>query len=175
MRRVKVLSTKYDGSLRDEYETYLYADTEEAITLFSPAGLPYWDYRKDAWLQAEDGLIEIYFKHRWYNVWHICEQVSLVNLTYVNISMPVMLEGNGIQWTDLDLDYRVHLDSSVEQLDQADYEHNARRMGYPRELMTQVQAACREVEAGLAAGIYPFDHERQVELYRQLKANLSSA
>ena len=113
MKKVKVVSKKYDESRRDEYETYLYAEADETITLFSLPGLKYWDHRKGAWLEAPDGLIEIYFKHKWYNVWHICEQVSRTNLIYVNISMPATFQAAGIAWVDLDLDYRVHLDNSL--------------------------------------------------------------
>jgi hypothetical protein len=57
MRRVRVISMKYDGSLRDEYDAYLYAQTEQTITLLSPPGMKYWDDRKDAAFEAPDGLI----------------------------------------------------------------------------------------------------------------------
>jgi len=170
MRKVRVVSKKYDGSLRDEYETFLYDESEEMIRLFSVPGLGYWDYRKGARFEATDGLLEIYFKRRWYNVWHMAEQVSNFNLMYVNISLPATLQGDVVEWTDLDLDYRVHMDYSVERLDQEEFEQNTRRMGYPPHLIEQVGAACLEVEAGLATWIFPFDYERQVELYRRIKA-----
>jgi uncharacterized protein len=175
MTRVRVISRKYDGSLRDEYEAYLYAETEQAIMLFSPAGMKYWDHRKYAWFEAPDGLIEIYFKYRWYNVWHICEQVSHTNLIYTNIAMPATFQKMRLEWTDLDLDYRVHLNHAVELLDQSEFEENARRWGYPQHLIEQAQAACREVEAGLASRTFPFDHEGQVEHYRRLKHELYPA
>ena len=167
-----VVSKKYDGSPRDEYETYLYAETDNTITLFSLPGVKYWDHRKTAWFEAPDGLIEIYFKHRWYNVWHICEQISHKNSIYVNITMPVSFSTTVIEWIDLDLDYRMHLDNSVEQLDQAEFDQNVQLMSYPPDLIEQVQIACQEVEVGLNSRIYPFDHEWQVELYHQIKANL---
>jgi len=172
MRKVMVVSKKYDGSRRDEYETHLYAETDETITLFSLPGLKYWDHRKGAWFEAPDGLIEIYFKHKWYNVWHICEQVSHINLIYVNISMPRTIQATGIEWIDLDLDYRVHLNNSVERLDQAEFDQNVQLMRYPPDLVGQAQIACQEVEAGLISRAYPFDYERQVELYHQIKADL---
>jgi protein associated with RNAse G/E len=172
MRKVLVVSKKYDGSLRDEYETFLYAETDATITLFSLTGLKYRDHRKSAWFEAEDGLLEIYFKHKWYNVWHICEQVSQTNLIYVNICMPVTFHASVVEWIDLDLDYRVHLDNSVKRLDQAEFEKNVQLMKYPFDLIEQTQAACQEVEAGLMSRIYPFDHERQVERYHQIKADL---
>jgi protein associated with RNAse G/E len=172
VRKVKVVSKKYDGSLRDEYQIYLYAETDETITLFSPPGLKYRDHRKAAWFEAQDGLVEIYFKHKWYNVWHICEQVSHTNLIYVNISMPTTFFATGIKWIDLDLDYRVHLNHSVERLDQAEFEQNAQSMRYPPDLILQAHIACQEVEAGLVSRVYPFDYEQQVELYHQIKADL---
>jgi protein associated with RNAse G/E len=172
VKKVKVLSKKYDGSLRDEYETYLYVETDETITLFSLPGLKYWDHRKAAWFTAQDGLIEIYFKHRWYNVWHICEQISHTNLTYVNICMPTTRHTTGIEWIDLDLDYRVHLNNSVERLDQAEFEQNTQLMGYSPDLIMQAQIACQEVEAGLVSRTFPFDYEIQVQLYHQIKADL---
>jgi protein associated with RNAse G/E len=172
MRKVLVVSKKYNGSLRDEYETFLYAETDETITLFSLPGLKYRDHRKSTWIEAEDGLLEIYFKQKWYNVWHICEQVSQTNLIYVNICMPVTFQASVLEWVDLDLDYRVYLDNSVKQLDQAEFEKNTQLMQYPSDLIQQTQAACQEVEAGLMSWVYPFDHERQVELYNQIKADM---
>jgi len=166
MRRVSVVSKKYDGSPRDEYETYLYAETDETITLFSLPGLKYWDHRKTAWFEAEDGLIEIYFKHKGYNVWHICEQTSHTNLIYVNIGVPTSFHATGIEWIDLDLD------SSVKRLDQAEFEKNMQLMRYPSDLIEQAQIACQEVEAGLSSGIYQFDHKQQVDLYHQIKGDL---
>jgi protein associated with RNAse G/E len=62
----------------------------------------------------------------------------------------------------------------VERLDQDEYEQNALRMGYPQNLTEQVEIACREVEAGLASRIFPFDYPHQVELYRLIKSGLTS-
>lgn len=172
MKKVSVISKKYDGSLRDEYETYLYEETDETITLFSLPGLKYWDYRKAGWFEAEDGLIEIYFKHKWYNILHICEQNRHIDhRIYVNIAMPVTFHVTGIEWIDLDLDYRVYLDNSVKRLDQDEFEQNVQKMRYPPDLIEQAYHACREVEAGLRSGAYPFDYQRQVELYHQIKAS----
>ena len=60
MDKVTVVSKKFDGTLRDEYETYLVSETDEMITLFSPPKLRYWDHRKGAWFETDDGLITLY-------------------------------------------------------------------------------------------------------------------
>ena len=174
MKKVRIIKKKYDGSLCDEHETYLLAETDDMITLSSLSRLSYWDYRKAAWFQAPDGLLEIYFKRKWYNVWHIAEQNSHINLTYVNIAMPAVLRGDTLEWVDLDLDYRVHMDNSVERLDEEEFQQNTQRLKYPPELIKQAQAACREVEAGLKQRIFPFDYEQQVAFYYRIKADLQS-
>jgi uncharacterized protein len=168
MKNVKVVSKKYDGSLRDEYESYVVSETLDTITLLSPPGLRYWDYRKAASFEASDGLIEIYFKNKGFNVLHICEQVSNLNLMYVNIALPATLSENCLEWTDLDLDYRVHLDNTVECLDQDEFEENIMRMNYPEYLIRQALAACEEVERGLKCRTFPFNYEEQVERYKHL-------
>jgi hypothetical protein len=61
----------------------------------------------------------------------------------------------------------------MERLDQDEYERNALRMGYPQGLIEQVEAACRQVETGLASRKFPFDHAQQVELYRLIKSGLT--
>jgi protein associated with RNAse G/E len=110
--------------------------------------------------------------HKWYNVWHICEQVSYTNRMYINIAMPVALHDKQLVWIDLDLDYRVHMDGSIERLDQVEFDINVEHMGYHPQVIAQAQAACHEVEAGLFHGLFPFDYEQQIKLYNQIKTGL---
>jgi protein associated with RNAse G/E len=172
MRKIQVIKKKYDGSLCDKHEAYLCEETDELITLLSLPGTGYWLYPKATWLKTPDGLLEIYPKRKWYNVWHIAVQNSYTNLMYVNIAMPVVLDGETLGWVDLELDYRVHLDRSVELIDEDEFQLNGQRMKYPLGLIEQVHAACREVEDGFAHKIFPFDYEQQVKRYYQSKDDL---
>jgi len=146
--RFKITSKKYDGSLREAYDAFLVEETTESLLLYTPPGTLGYDHRKRSWYEAPDGLLEIYFKTRWYTVWHICEQNSNLNKMYIHISMPAAITPAGIEWVDLDLDYRVHLDGRLERLDEAEYAANRIRMAYPQDVLEQVQGACSEVEAG---------------------------
>lgn len=170
MQKVTVVSKKYDGTLREAYDTNLYSENADEIILFSPPGTPYWDYRGGVKrpAQAPDGLVEIYFKRRWYNLWHVAVQNSGTNHTYINIALPAVLRDGILEWVDLDLDYRVHLDHSIERLDEQEFKVNKQYYGYPPELLEQVEAACREVEDGLAQQTAPFDRGRYVALYQQV-------
>jgi uncharacterized protein len=87
---------------------------------------------------------------------------------YINLATPAVLRGDQLEWVDLDLDYRVYLDHSVELLDEAEFAGNTQRFRYPPELVAQVRAACREIEGLLAARAFPFDYEQQAARYGAL-------
>jgi len=170
MRKIKIVSRKYDGSIRDEYEAFLVAEHEESLVVYTPPGTMSYDHRKQAWFSSPDGLLELYFKTKWYTVWHICEQNSHINQSYTHISMPATVTATGIEWVDLDLDYRVHLDGRIERLDEHEYAAHRISMSYPAALHEQVQIACAAVEALYQKRVYPFNHNEQVSLYQQIKA-----
>src|SRR5689334_9769241 len=169
MQKIRVTSRKYDGRLRDEYEAFLYAEDDERLVVYAPVGTLSYDRRTQTWVPAPDGLLEIYFKARWYNVWHICEQRSNINLMYSNLAMPVTRTASGIEWVDLDLDYRVHMDGRIERLDEDEYRAHSASMGYPADVQAHVQAACAEIEALYQQRANPFDYAAHVTLYQQIK------
>jgi protein associated with RNAse G/E len=169
MRKISIHSRKYDGRLRDQYQAFLYAEDDEQLVVYVPAGTPSYDHRKQAWSEASDGLLEIYSKTRWYTVWHVCEQINNVNQMYIHLSMPATATAQGIEWIDLDLDYRMHLDGRLERLDEDEYRIHTVSMGYPAELDAQVQAACIAIEALCDQQVAPFNHTEQVALYQQIK------
>jgi protein associated with RNAse G/E len=169
VRKIQVISRKYDGALRDEYAAYLVSESPEALVVYAPVGTMGFDHRKGAWSQAPDGVLELYFKAKWYAVWHICEQNSFQNLIYAHIAMPAVLTGDTLAWVDLDLDYRVHLDESIELLDEDEFAQNSQILGYPPHVMTAVSAACHEVEQLYQQRAYPFNHREQVALYQSIK------
>jgi protein associated with RNAse G/E len=173
LRNIQVISKKYDGTLRDEYVAYLCSETEETIIVFVPPDAHAFDHRKQAWFSGPDGVLEIYSRQKWYHVWHVCERLnSSTNKIYVHIAQPATFAEGVLRWTDMDMDFRVHADDTIALLDEDEFEQNAMRMGYPQFVIEQCWSACREVKAGLKSGDGLFDHEAQVELYRQIKKKL---
>jgi protein associated with RNAse G/E len=170
MQTIRIVSGKYDGRLRDEYEALLYAEDGERLVVYASVGTLSYNRDTQAWVPAPDGLLEIYFKARWYNVWHICEQTSNLNQIYCNLSMPAVRTAEGIEWNDLDLDYRVHMDGRMERLDEDEYRAHIASMGNPAEVQVQVQAACAEIESLYQQRADPFNHPEQVAHYQQIKA-----
>ncbi|MCP4164562.1 MAG: hypothetical protein GY759_01560 [Chloroflexi bacterium] len=65
MERVRVISKKYDESLRDEYEAFLVADMADSIFVLSTPGQVSSYHHKQTRFQAPDGLLEIYPKNKY--------------------------------------------------------------------------------------------------------------
>lgn len=172
MRKIKIVSKKYNGQLRGSYEAYLYADDAEKIIVFAPPGTLSFSQKKGTWEAAPDGLLELYFKQKWYNVWHICEQNSGINHIYANIAMPATFQDNVLTWVDLDLDLRVHLDGSLELLDEDEFVENSVRFAYPPSVIAQARAAVDEVSVCYQHRRFPCNHAEQVALYAQIKATV---
>lgn len=172
MKKVQLTSRKYDGSLRDRCEAYLYEETDEGWIVYTPPGIEAYDARHKTTAEISDGILGLYFKSKWYVVWHICEQNTNINQAYVHLSTPTRLTNEGLEWTDLDLDYRIHLDGRLERLDQDEYDENRILMGFSSEVQDRVEAASTEIEALYAAGAYPFDAQNQLELYDTIRASM---
>ena len=175
MRRIKVISKKYNNSYRDEYEAYLYSEEEKKIIILSPPGTRYYDHRKEAWSESPDGLLEIDFKEKWYNIWHICEQNSNRNMIYANICMPAVLKGNVLEWVDLDLDLRVHMNGTIELLDEKEFIQNIRQLGYSRWIIDNARAACDEVMDRFERGELLLTHQKQIEQYHMIRRHLNGS
>ena len=170
MNKINVISKKYDGTPRDEAETFMISHTGDVIVLLSLPDEPVFVHKRNRWESAPDGLLQLYFMDRWYNVWHIADQRSGFNKIYANIAMPPTFVNNTLTWVDLDLDIRVHMDGSVELLDEDEFLAHQRTMDYPQELVAQARAAAEEGVQLATHGLYPFDYEIQVANYRRLIA-----
>lgn len=170
MRKIKVISQKYNGTLRDESEGYLWAEDEATLTVITLPGTPYFSPKKQGWFTTEDGSIDLYFKDKWYNVWHVCEQNSGINRLYANITLPATFQNDVLTWVDLDLDLRVHLDGSLELLDEDEFVENSALFAYPPAVIAQARAAVDELTACYQQQRFPFNHAEQVALYAQIQA-----
>lgn len=162
LQPVWVVSTKYDGTPRDSYGAELLDHEGSIVRLRVPAGTPTYGKHGQT-VQAEDNAVEIYFTDRWYNVWHLREHTTYPNLWYANIAMPAGFDGKTLRWVDLDLDIRCYLDGSLRVLDQDEFDQNRVGMGYTSEVVEHALAARDEVLQLGKSGIFPFNHEEQIE------------
>ena len=159
---VRVVSTKYDGTLRDTYKAQLLDHIGSTVRLIVPAGTPVYGGKIDRVVEAEDDGIEFYFTDRRYNVSHFHEHTTWPNRWYSNVAAPASFDGDTLRWVDLDIDIRCYLDGSLRALDEDEFERNLVKMTYPDELVRQALAARDEVSGLGRVGEFPFDHETQI-------------
>ncbi len=165
-----VESKKYDGSLRSSSQHTNIVRTPLGIELFSKPGSPFFYHVLNEERYNENGLIELYLPDTWYNVMHIFEHSTHQCAMYINLAMPPEILPERLSWVDMDLDYRVGLDGSIELVDEDESHAHAEKWVYPSELKERVRDEAKKLPALIAAGNFPFNYKTQQERYLQWKA-----
>jgi protein associated with RNAse G/E len=158
---IKVISKKYDGTLRETYTGRLLEQVGPMIRLQVSAGTPIYRGADRPAVSADNG-IEVYFTDRWYNVWHFPEHGINKYLWYSNIAMPARFDGTTVQWIDLDIDVCCHLDGSIQTLDYDEFQEHRLKMDYPNDLVKRTPAAHDDVMQLAETDAFPFDRKTQI-------------
>ena len=157
---VPVVSTKYDGTLRDSCEAELLENAGGLVRLSVPAGTPVMSGKRGQWIESDDDVMEMYFENRWYNGSHVT--ASPLNLWYCNISMTATFDGLTLRRVDLDIDIRRHPDGSLVVLDEDEFGVNRAGLKYPDAVVERALPARDEALRRGGQGLFPFDHEEQM-------------
>jgi protein associated with RNAse G/E len=161
-RRIHVASTKFDGSLHQEYVAHLLdgGDGDEPLRLYVPAGTEFRSYRGE--FVVRHAYTHLFWPDapRWWNVEHFHTPVTLAHrpsmLTYANVASPAEFDGDTVRWIDLDLDVVVS-EAGVRLIDEAEFEEHRERYGYPDDLVTHAREAAAMLLALAERGQHPFD------------------
>ncbi len=164
---MRILSKKYNGSLRSENHPAHYRTDSGFVEVYSAPGSPYLYHKTNAWRKNENGLIEMFFSDRWYNVMHIFEHESHDYAMYINLALPAEISGEEVVWVDMDLDYRVGLDGRIELIDEDEFEENKLEQSYPSEIIDQVLAASELLPELIKRAAFPFNYSEQESRYNE--------
>ena len=161
---VRIVSYRYDRSLRDEMQAELLEHSGNAIRLYVSAGTTI-DIRSEGrTVPATDSATEIFFTDRWYNVRHFHKVLPPHNnLWYANVAMPAEFDGSTLSWVDLDIDVLCHRNGAISIADEDDFESHAKQWNYPEDLVTKAYQARDEILRLASSGAFPFDRHRQVQ------------
>jgi protein associated with RNAse G/E len=154
--RIRVLSTRYDGSPRDEWPAQLLEQKETLLCLRVLAGeeeIVEGRYRQS----IADSFLALYWTDRWYNVWRFDRSEGVV--CYANVAMPCQFDGSVLRWTDLDIDVVQYADGSTVVRDEQEFRERSVRLGYPAEMIRCALAARDELLRLAKAGEFPFARE----------------
>jgi protein associated with RNAse G/E len=164
----KVESFKYQDTPRYFLPCAVVSDTPECLTIFHPAGAPFWSGRDNKVYRMDSHSLNLLFPDRDYNVVFFWNLDWTFSAYYVNIALPVEWDGEFCRYIDLDLDVLYVTESSYRRpgnydqpgvyiLDRDEYEERKVLFNYPPEIMARAEEALEVVQRQIALGAFPFD------------------
>jgi protein associated with RNAse G/E len=173
--RVRVQSTKYDGSLHNDYGAYLLdgggdaAGTEGAsnegghpLRLHVPAGTRIESYRGRYDTSVAFTALFWPGAEVWWNVYHNHAPAGRRGfVSYANVSTPASFDGESVRWVDLDLDVVV-MPGRVELDDEDEFEAHRLRFANPPDIEARAREAASELLERAARLSPPFDREAYI-------------
>lgn len=100
---------------------------------------------------------EYFWLDRWYSIFRFLEPDGRLRNFYCNVNMPPTLDGDTLDFVDLDIDIVVWPDRSYAVLDVEEFEANSHLLDYPAEVRQNAARAVDEIiglieSEGLPAG-----------------------
>ena len=101
--------------------------------------------------------LEYYWLDRWYNVFRFLSPAGSHRCFYCNINMPPKIDGDTLEYVDLDLDVYVGAEGEIKVLDREEFAENSRKFSYPAEIVRTAESALGELLRHIASGDFPFE------------------
>jgi uncharacterized protein len=170
-RAVRILSTKFDGSLHNDFagrlihESANSEDPAAPLRVFVPEGTSIQSYRGELTVRVPFTALFWPGHERWWNVYHnhhtFFANDRWSSAVYANVSTPATFDGETVRWIDLDLDVVIR-DGAVELLDEDEFAEHRARMAYPERLATRaLEAAATLIELATRRAP-PFDRDTHI-------------
>jgi uncharacterized protein len=100
---------------------------------------------------------EYYWLDRWYNVFRFSDANQKVRNFYCNVNQPPSFDGRVLSYIDLDIDVLVAPDFTYKILDVEDFEENAKRYAYPKDVQANARRAMAKLIELIEARAFPFN------------------
>jgi protein associated with RNAse G/E len=155
-QQVKVISRKYDLSIRRTWNCFLVTQNGNLIELVG-------EFDKEV-THPELGVIEAgtisreyFWSDRWHNVFRFERPSGQLRNFYCNINLLPKFNGTELDYIDLDIDLIVRPDGRVVTLDEDEFEQNAANFGYSPQVRENTFKALEELRKLIANREFPFD------------------
>lgn len=147
---------KFDGSIHRSWRADLIEQTDELLVFIGTF---------DREIQHPDlghipiGTVshEFYWKNKPFNVFRFNSPDGEFMFFYCNVNLPPVLNGEDLDYIDLDIDLLVRTKTDVEILDEEDFEKNKLLFGYDSDTITIAEDAVIELKEMIAQGSFPFE------------------
>ena len=147
---------KYDGALHRRWQASLVA-RHGSLLIFDAAFSEEVRHSQLGLIERGTVSLEYYWLNRWYNVFRFQNTRGALRNFYCNVNMPPAFDGRTLTYVDLDIDIVVAPDLSYSILDRDEFEQNALRYKYPREVIREAERALSELISMIEARRFPFD------------------
>ena len=163
--RVRVLSTKYDGSPHYDYEAQLVDHDDGLLRLHVPVGTPMQSYRGPIVVRVAFTALFFTAGDRWYNCYHNHWTGPRATIeSYANVSLPAEFDGACVRWVDLDLDVLIRSTGETAIIDHDEFAEHRARFAYPDALVRRATATADALFVAARARLAPFDRDRHLDL-----------
>jgi len=100
---------------------------------------------------------EYYWLDRWYNIFRFSDSDGTLRNFYCNVNQPPSFDGHVLSYIDLDIDVLVAPDFTYKILDVEDFEENAKRYCYPKDVQENARRALDELKVLIESRAFPFN------------------
>jgi protein associated with RNAse G/E len=153
---ISVRSLKYDGRLHREWRAHL-------VRVAGPLVVVEGEFEETV-EHSQLGTIargtvstEYFWTDRWYSVFRFREPDKTLRNYYCNINRPASFDGRLLTFVDLDIDVLVSPDFTHRVLDEDEFDANAARYAYSRDVMERARRALAELINSIERREFPFD------------------
>lgn len=169
-RLVRILSTKFDGSLHNDFVARFIEDErdgpEAPLRVFVPEGTSIQSYRGEQTVRIPFTALFWPEADRWWNVYHNHWAIQRGDQrwspeVYANVSLPARFDGTTIHWVDMDLDVTIR-NGVVELLDEDEFEEHRARWEYPEHTVLRALEAASALQELARGRTPPFDRTSHI-------------
>jgi uncharacterized protein len=148
---------KFDGSIHRSWKADLIEETDEVFVL---VGTFEHEVNHPDLGHIPIGTIshEIYWKRKSFNVFRFHEPNGDFMFFYCNVNLPPILNGDSLDYIDLDIDLLVKSGEDVRILDEEDFERNSIEMRYGDDVTSIAREAVKELKQMIRNRAYPFEN-----------------
>ena len=153
---ITVNSRKYDLKIRRTWQCEL-VERNEALIVLVGAFDRYVEHPGLGSIRRGTISQEYFWLDRWYNIFRFHEPDGTLRNYYCNVAMPPTFENGILDYVDLDIDILVWPDGRYEVVDRDDFESNALKYGYPREILQRSEKSENDILGMIERREFPFN------------------
>ena len=165
-KNYKIQAYKHDGRIKGQWDEAVLIEKHKDYLIFGNNKTLVTETNGSKWKTKEPAVMYFFYKE-WFNV--IVQFKKDGIYYYCNIATPFIIEDETIKYIDYDLDLRIFSNGAFKILDNLEYYHSKRKMGYSEKLDSCIHIALDKLIELYKSKNIIFDKENNIRLYKKYK------